>query len=195
MAAPTSGLLETAPGGLPLVAQSGLNTAKASNFAGVTIDTSGNTAIPGTATLSGAVTQKSNFISGSGATVTLTAAQSGSTILFDRAAGIVYTLPAPAVGLWFEFVATVSVTSNAYKIITDAGTTLLIGSIYNAVAAGTGTTFIGNGTTHISVSQSGTTTGGLVGTSLVFTCVSSTLWEVQGVTLGSGTVATPFATS
>lgn len=138
-----------------------------------------------------------NTISGSGAAVTLTAAQSGSNILFDRAAGTVYTLPAPVVGLEYTFFVSVSVTSNAHKVITDAGTTFLTGSLMNidtdssnAVAAWTA-----DGSTILSVSMNGTTTGGLKGTWMRFTCVSSTLWLVTGVDEGSGTVATPFATS
>lgn len=145
---------------------------------------------------SGAVSgQKNNVISGQGATATLTAAQSGSVVLFDSAAGIVYTLPAPVVGLYFDFVITVSITSNNAKVITDTGTTLLTGQVLNAVAAGTSTTFIANGSTHIAITQNGTTTGGLIGTQFRMTCVSTTDWNVTGTILGSGTIATPFATS
>lgn len=145
---------------------------------------------------SGAVTGlKENVISGQGATATLTAAQSGSVCLFDRAAGIVYTLPAPAVGLQFTFIVTTTVTSNNAKVITDAGTTLLIGDLDLASSAPATTTFFGNGTTHIAVTQNGTTTGGIIGSMLTFTCVSSTIWNVSGAIQGSGTLATPFATS
>lgn len=160
----------------------------------------GTLTVTGMTTLSGGMTSKSNVISGSGATVTLTAAQSGSTVLFDRAAGIVYTLPAPAVGLNFSFIATVSVTTNSYKVITDTGTTLLIGSVdgvdtdsTNAVAA-----YTGNGTTHIAVTQaaaSSNATGGLQGSQVNVRCVSTTLWQVSGTVLQAGTAATPFATS
>lgn len=136
-------------------------------------------------------------ISGLGATRTLNANESGSIVALDRAAGIVVTLPAPKVGAFYDFVATTSVTSNAYKIITDAGTTFLIGSLVNvdtdtsnAVAAWTA-----DGSTHVAVNMNGTTTGGLRGTRMRLTCVSSTQWVVDGVDHGSGTVATPFATS
>jgi len=145
--------------------------------------------------------EKNNVVSGSGATVTLTAAQSGSDILFDRAAGIVYTLPAPQVGLKFRFIASVAVTSNAYKIITDAGTTLLIGNVLSNTSAATPSandgpkTFAANGSTHISISMNGTTTGGLIGTIIEVVCISSTQWSVNGVLLASGIIATPFATS
>lgn len=157
-------------------------------------------AVTGAATFSGAITQKANVVSGSGATVTLTAAQSGSTVLMDRAAGIVFTLPAPAAGMYFDFLVTTSVTSNSYKVITDAGTTLLAGSLISIDTDSSNETdgFVGNGSTHIAVTMaaaSSNATGGLIGTWLRFTCVSSTLWLVEGIVQGGGTVSTPFATS
>jgi hypothetical protein len=177
----------------PVRYQGGINTNLPATFGG-------NVTVTGTLTANGASTEKMAVISGQGATATLTAAQSGSTVLFDRASGIVYTLPAPAVGLYYDFFVTVTVTSNSYKVITDAGTTLLIGTLVNvdtdssnAVAAWTG-----NGSSHIAVTQaaaSSNATGGVQGTWVRFTCVSSTLWSVQGHIQGAGTVATPFATS
>lgn len=131
------------------------------------------------------------------ATRTLSVDESNSTILLDRAAGVVVTLPLAVPGLVYDFVATTSVTSNAYKVVTGAATEFLIGGYTNvdtdtsnAVAA-----FTGNGSTHVSVSMNGTTTGGLVGTKLRFTCLSTTRWMVEGIVQGSGTVATAFATS
>jgi len=171
------------------------------------LDVLGNLAVTGTSVFTGAATftaspvfnasvgLKYPVISGQGATATLTAAQTGSIVLFDRAAGIIYTLPAPSPGLNFTFITTVSVTSNNDKVITDAGTTLLIGSIWEAVAAGTGTEFIGNGTTHIAVVSNGTTSGGLIGSVLYFYSVTGTLWEVTGTELASGTIVTPFSTT
>lgn len=136
-------------------------------------------------------------ISGSGATRTLSVDESGSTVLFDRAAGIVYTLPLAKPGVYFDFVVTTTITSNSAKVITGAGTELLIGGYTNvdtdtsnAVAA-----FTGNGSTHIAVTQNGTTTGGILGTKLRFTCLSATRWMVEGIVQGSGVVATAFATS
>ena len=132
--------------------------------------------------------------SGSGATVTLLASQSGSTFLFDRAAGITYTLPAPVVGLQYQFVVTTAVTSNADVIATDAATTFLQGVAYACIAAGTGGSFLGNGTSHVKVSMNGTTTGGLVGSIIRVTCVTATQWNVEASLVGSGTLATPFST-
>lgn len=136
-------------------------------------------------------------ISGQGATRTLSVDESGSTVLFDRAAGIVYTLPLAKPGVFFDFVITTTITSNSAKVITGAATEFLIGGYTNvdtdtsnAVAV-----FTGNGSTHVAVTQNGTTTGGVLGTKLRFTCLSSTRWFVEGVVQGSGVVATAFATS
>lgn len=134
-----------------------------------------------------------NVISGSGATRTLNANESGSVCLFDRAAGIIFTLPTAKVGTYYDFHVTTSITSNNAKIITAVGTELVIGGIsLNAAALAV---FSGNGSTHLAVTMNGTTTGGLLGTKLRFTCLSSTRWMVEGTALGSGTGVTPFATS
>lgn len=129
------------------------------------------------------------------ATVTLTADQTGAIVLFDRAAGLTYTLPPPTPGLQFIFAVTVSITSGTAKVITDAPTTLLLGSLANAIAAGTSTQFIANGTTHRSILQNGSLTGGLQGSLVYVYCVSGTQWLVDGTVLGSGASTTPFGVS
>lgn len=136
-------------------------------------------------------------IAGVGATRTLKAGESGALCLFDSASGVVYTLPAPVLGMEFEFHATVAVTSNAYKVITNAGTVFLLGSVMGGslTVADSGDVFQANGTTHVSISMAGSTTGGLVGTRLKFTAISATQWAVTGGYVGSGTLADPFATS
>ncbi len=97
----------------------------------------------------------------------------------------------------FEFRVTVAITSGAAKVITNAGTVFLIGSVMGGsfTVADSGDVFQGNGTTHAALSMSGTTTGGLVGGSLKFTAISATQWSVEGSFVGSGTLADPFATS
>lgn len=134
---------------------------------------------------------------GAGATRSLLAEQSGSLILFDKADGEIITLPAASVGLYFDFMVKTTVTSNAYKIITSAGTIFLTGGYLecdtdsaNAAAIRTG-----NGTTHVALNMNGGTTGGLIGTRLRLTCISATLWLVEGLMNASGSVATAFATS
>jgi hypothetical protein len=136
-------------------------------------------------------------ISGVGATRTLKAEESGSLCLLDRAAGVIYTLPAPAVGLQFEFLATVAVTSNAYRVQTDAATTFLLGGIImgDVTVAQSGDYFEANGTSHIGISADGATKGGLLGERYVVTCISATQWAIHGVCHGAGTLADPFVTS
>lgn len=140
---------------------------------------------------------KVNVISGLGATAKLSVDDTGSTVLLDRAAGIVVTLPLAVPGLYYDFDVVTSVTSNSYKIITGAATELLIGG-YTSVDTDTSNAvavFTANGSTHIALTMGGTTTGGLVGTTLRFTCLTTTKWLVTGVNNGSGVVATAFATS
>ena len=144
------------------------------------------------------VTQRLHILSGSGATRTLLAADTGSLVLLDRAAGIVFTLPAPATGLYFDFVVTTSVTTNAYKFSTATqGTDFFRGPLISD-DTDTSDALVGfpcNGTTHDNISMNGSTTGGLVGTHVRVIGISTTVWQVQGVINGNSTVATSCATS
>jgi hypothetical protein len=137
-------------------------------------------------------------ISGVGATRQLTAAESGALCLMDRAAGVVYTLPTPVAGMQFEFLATVAVTSNAYKVITKTiASQFIVGGIImgDVTVAQSGDYFEADGTTHVAISEDGATKGGLLGDSFILTAISTTQWAIRGVTHGAGTLATPFATS
>ena len=104
MAVPNSDTtLEGAVGGLPLVRDLGLNTNKAVNFSGTTIDTSGN--LVGGGTLSGAQIEKTINSALAGATVVLTAANSGTTCINVSTSGSPsWTLPVAQNGLYFTFV-------------------------------------------------------------------------------------------
>ena len=135
-----------------------------------------------------------NVTASGGATKTLTAADSGGTWLWDAATGVAYTLPAPVVGMTFRFVCTVTVTSNAHSVTTDAATTFLQGMVWQGTAASaTMEVQSGDGSSDVAVSMNGTTTGGVESTDLTFTCITATQWQVSGGIMGSGTLATPFA--
>ena len=149
--------------------------------------------VTGASTLSGAVTLKQPVVS---AAATLTAAQSGSFCLWNAAVGFTYTLPAAAAGLVFEFFVTVTNTSVTHKLSCAAGD-FFLGSVVgidtdtsNAVAA-----YTADGTTHDHINGNGTTTGGLLGTYYRVVAADAVVWMVSGTVLGSGIVATPFATS
>lgn len=136
-------------------------------------------------------------ISGVGATRTLVARESGALCLNDRAAGIVWTLPPPVVGMTFEFGTTVQRTSNSYKIITHAATVFLVGAVMagDAAIATSGDIFTADGTTHVALTLDGDTKGGFVGEKLTLRAISATQWLVQGLVIGTGTMVTGFATS
>lgn len=133
---------------------------------------------------------------------TLTTAQSGSLCLWNLAAGFTYTLPtltANDVGTWFDFHVTVSATSVAHKVIAGAGQ-YLIGALHEGVidttpAANPGPKFFTAGATDIAVSMAGTTTGGLIGTRIRVEACPGLTWAITGCVVGSGAIATPFATS
>ena len=125
----------------------------------------------------------------------LLASESGSLCLFDNAAGQIYTLPAPVVGMRFDFLVTVAGTSNAYSIDTDAATTFIgggVAAVSTTVAEG-GDSFVADITSHVSCDLDSDVTGRLVGTTLSIVCLSSTTWGISGTIHGVGTLATPFA--
>lgn len=132
-----------------------------------------------------------------GATRTLTAADSGAQVFLDKADGVVITMPAAVVGLSFDFIVVTSVTSNAYKLSTATQGTEFFDGTYNSLqdAAVASAVFTGDGTTHDNFSMNGSTTGGLVGTAIRVTCSAANKWTVSGSVRGSGTEATSFATS
>lgn len=131
------------------------------------------------------------------ASTTLTAEQSGALVVLGVATGATVTLPAPSEGMQFTIGTSVTRTSNSYKIITDAATTFMVGAVMagDATIATSGDVFEADGTTIVAVTMDGDTKGGFIGTTLRFTCISATKWYVEGLVIGTGTMATPFATS
>lgn len=130
---------------------------------------------------------------------TLKEDDSGSLVSFNVAAGVTVTLPAGAQnGTFYDFVVETTVTSVADKVITAAGTELLVGQITGS-DTDTGNATISwpslVGTSNIAVTMNGTTTGGIKGDSFRMTKINSTTWLVNGAVNNNGTVATPFATS
>lgn len=164
------------------IAQNGFNTLKPATFGGGI-------------TVTGAIVQ-SNAPVVFTTTGALTAAQSGSIVQWNAAAGFTITLPTPAVGLSYQMSVGVSVTSSNHKVITNSASVFLLGGLQLGSVAGTNAiTVPADGSTIRAVTMNGTTTGGLIGTNFNLTCISLTQWVVEGLVAGSGTVATPFATS
>ena len=129
-----------------------------------------------------------------GSATTATASDSGTTYLLDTAAGSILTLPAPVAGMKFQVYVSTSVTSNSHKINTDAATTFIGGAIQMGIdASATSELQVGDPTSHVTITMNGSTTGGLLGTYIVFEAISSTVWLASGLVVGSGVLATPYA--
>jgi len=126
--------------------------------------------------------------------------ESHSLILLDASDQITVRLPTPVLGMMFEFLTTVSVTSSdTHKVITKTiASEFMIGGIgafATDIAVG-GDSFSANGTTHVALESNGSTTGGILGQHIVFRAISTTQWAVSGAMVGTtGTQLTPFATS
>lgn len=135
-------------------------------------------------------------IDGAGTTTALTVGQSGALCLFGTAAGQIYTLPAIGandIGMYFDF--SVSVTgTGAYSIDTDAATTFIGGAIAGqSTTAGGGDAFAGDIAASVSIDLDSTETGEDAGGYFTLVATSTTTWVAGGYTVGSGTLATPFA--
>lgn len=131
-----------------------------------------------------------------GTTYTLTAAQSGALVVCDQAATQTITLPAPQVGMNFEFFWAITRTGT-HKIVTNSASVFLVGSVMagDNVIAQSGDVFEADGTTIVAYTADGDTKGGFIGSRITFTAISATKWAVRGMVIGTGTMATGFATS
>ena len=131
-------------------------------------------------------------ISGAGTTRTLTAAESGSHVLFDTAAGQTFTLPPCKAGLKFKFHTSVSQTGGAYAIVTASGDFVLGQVSVDVESAATGETYFANGTSHTGVSSNKTTTGGLVGGWIEVEGLTDVIWSIRGCLSATATPESPF---
>lgn len=134
---------------------------------------------------------------------TLLATESGALCVWTTATGATVTLPAPVIGLTFEFLVAVTNTATAIKVITSAASVFIGGSpltyINNTTpAANPGPKgFLYDSGASIAVLMGGTdtTAGGIAGTRFRLTCVSSTLWIVEGNIVAAGTIVTSASAS
>lgn len=134
---------------------------------------------------------------------TLLANESGSLCVWTTATGATVTLPVPVIGLAYEFLVAVTNTGTAIKVITDAATTFIGGSpltyINNTTPAANpgpkGFLFDSGGSVAVLMGGSDTTAGGIAGTRFRLTCVSATLWIVDGNIVAAGTIVTSASAS
>tara|TARA_A200000159_G_scaffold8674_1_gene7521 strand:- start:4596 stop:5102 length:507 start_codon:yes stop_codon:yes gene_type:complete len=162
-------------------------------------------------TFSGPVRSLAGFISAGNANVvsltadtTLTVDSHAGKVLLCNDADGKFTLPsivatAPGadddpnqlnnLGATFTFVVVTAATD--MDILTD-GTDKFVGGLYTGVNNATGKTFI-SGASNDVITLNGSTKGGLAGSIITVTALASAKYAVEGITLGSGTLVTPFA--
>lgn len=132
-------------------------------------------------------------VTAAGSTLAMSrASHLGKTILLDTASGSVVTLPASAgTGDTYTFVVTTTVSSNNHIIKVANATDTMIGIIDLRSPAGTPTNHndVAGGTDD-TLTMNGTTTGGVAGTVVTATDISSGLWLIMGDLAASGNAAT-----
>jgi hypothetical protein len=162
-----------------------------------TVDSSGNVSGTGTMKMTGATNLLSDYESITDATKTLTSADSGTVFGFNRAAGIVVTLPTPAAGVQYQFlVETTFSGAGQIKTATTDGTDGFLGTavVYDAGVASDNQSFnpaSSNDVIDLGSIEQGWLTGGWI----KLTGVNTTTWWVEAFLMGDATLATPFTDS
>jgi hypothetical protein len=149
------------------------------------IDSSGNVSGSGTLKLTGAANILSDYESITAATKTLTSADTGTAFGFNRAAGIVVTLPTPAAGIVYRFFVETTFGTDGFlgtAFLFDTGE---IGETDNFHPAAS------NDIIDLGAVEQGWLTGGFI----TLTGVNTTTWFVEAFLMGDGTLATPFVDS
>ena len=161
------------------------------------IDSSGNVSGTGTMKMTGATNFLKDYASITDDTKTLTSADSGTTFGFNRAAGIVVTLPTPAAGIHYEFLVETTFTgAGQIACATTDGTDGFLGTAFLFDTGEVGETdnfhpASSNDVIDLGAVEQGWLTGGFIR----LTGVNTTTWFVEAFLMGDGTLATPFTDS
>jgi len=161
------------------------------------VDSSGNVSGSGTLKLTGAANILSDYESITDATKTLTSADTGTVFGFNRAAGIVVTLPTPAAGIVYKFLVETTFTgAGQIKTATTDGTDGFLGTAFLFDTGEIGETdnfhpASSNDVIDLGEVEQGWLTGGFI----TLTGVNTTTWFVEAFLMGDGTLATPFTDS
>ena len=166
----------------------------------LTVDSSGNLAQ--TAGVNNLITDVENVTA---ATKTLTAADTGTTYLLNRAGGIVITLPTAAAGLKFKFIigttftGTFSIDGASANDIFTAASTIII-SDKDAPGTVSLKQFHADGSDDDKMTMDADTKGRFVGGEIDCLGIATggqgsatAVWQMNGFTFGDGSLATPFA--
>ena len=170
-----------------------------------TVDSSGNVSGTGTMKMTGITNFVTDVESITDSTKTVTTADSGTTYLLNRAAGITVTLPTAAAGLQYSFIigttftGTLSIDGAAAVDIYSASSNLLI---WDKDAPGTVSAkqFYADGSDDDKMTMDADTKGRFIGGKINLLGIATggqgsatAVWHMDGLVYGDGTLATPFA--
>ena len=181
-------------GGFEQITKTAVTGAVTNNF---DVDSSGNVSGTGTLKLTGAANILADYESITAATKTITSADSGTTFGFNRAAGIVVTLPTPAAGVNYQFLVETTFTgAGQIKTATTDGTDGFLGTAFLFDTGQIGETdnfhpAASNDIIDLGAVEQGWLTGGFIR----LMGVNTTTWFVEAFLMGDGTLATPFVDS
>lgn len=132
-----------------------------------------------------------------GATLVLTSANAGATVLLNTATGSTVTLPAATgTGNKYNFAVTTTTTSGSHKILAASSSDFLNGIAAGHVSAGTTLSFSAVAATAHSIQMpfAGTQpSGGFIGDWFEFVDSATNLWDVRGMYQSGTTSTTPFS--
>lgn len=97
--------------------------------------------------------------------------------------GVIYTI----------FVSQATTSTLKIRTFTSTPGDLFVGGLVMATAGGAASLYVPNGSSNDVINLNGTTTGGIAGSYLTIQAIAANRYLVQGVLIGSGTLATPFA--
>ena len=162
-----------------------------------TLTTTGAVTFSGAVKLTGATNILSDYESITAATKTLVAGDSGTIFGFNRAAGIVVTLPTPAAGIEYTFLVETTFTgAGQIKTATTDGTDGFLGTAFLFDTGEIGETDNFHPASSNDVIDLGQVEQGwLKGGFIKLLGVNTTTWWVQAWLMGDGTLATPFTDS
>jgi hypothetical protein len=116
----------------------------------------------------------------------------GPLIVLDRAAGVTVTLPASAgTGDMYEIAVGTTVTSNSYIIAVANSSDVMLGAI--AIATDIAGVTCPTTSTSDTITMSGSTTGGVLGSYIKLVDIATNKWLVSGSLVSTGAEATPFS--
>ena len=151
------------------------------------VDSSGNV------TTTGYVSSYANVSSITSATHSVESTDSGTVYTFNRAAGIVVTLPTAVAGLNYTFIVGTTFTG-AGQITADNASDLLSGFAYvfDPATATDNNTFIPDASDDVTIDLGSAAQGWLVGGIIRLVATSASVWHCEAYLHGDGSLATPF---